>query len=304
LRVALIHNPTSGDASHDADGLLAALARQGHEVEYRSTHDPDWSLVLAARPDLVVAAGGDGTIARVFKKLAGSSSPVALIPVGSANNIARTLGLTSSDPEELVRTLPQFVQVPFDIGEVVTSQRRERFVESAGGGVFADVLDRADDETNGEDKVNHGLRVLGDSIVEQRASRWELELDGRELGRELLGAEATNIRHTGPGIPLTPFADPGDGLLDVVLIAPGDREALAGYVKARLAGREARRPRFVVHRGRELVARPPAGRLLRVDDEAWASDANADDSPVVVRAAVTQVRVLAPAPSASGSHDR
>jgi diacylglycerol kinase family enzyme len=56
------------------------------------------------------------------------------------------------------------------------------------------------------------------------------------VSEELLGLEAMNVRELGPNLPLAPDADPGDGLLDVVLVRSHDRDALAAYVAARLRG--------------------------------------------------------------------
>src|SRR5262245_56105276 len=99
----------------------------------------------------------------------------------------------------------------------------------------------------------------------------------------------------GPEVRLAPSADPGDGLLDVVLVAPADRGALREYVEARLTGRGAEAPRFEVRRGRELSLQVPADGVLRVDDEPWPDAASRHEAgAAVVRAAVQQGRVLAP----------
>jgi diacylglycerol kinase (ATP) len=102
VRVTLMHNPTAGDEEHSPEQLTAVLQDAGHEVLYQSVKEDGWPDALGARAELVVVAGGDGTVAKVFKELVGRDLPVALLPLGSANNVARTLGLAGDAPMRFV----------------------------------------------------------------------------------------------------------------------------------------------------------------------------------------------------------
>jgi diacylglycerol kinase (ATP) len=93
VRVTLLDNPNAGDEEHGRDRLLEALAQAGHEGTYQSVKEDGWTKALDRPADLVVAAGGDGTIDKVFRALAGRPVPVAVLPLGSANNVAGTLGV-------------------------------------------------------------------------------------------------------------------------------------------------------------------------------------------------------------------
>ena len=125
---------------------------------------------------------------------------------------------------------------PFDICDAVAPSGRRRFVETAGGGLLAELFRRAEERDEPDDKVRHGLELLRDALAAVRPAHWQLDLDGADLSGELLGVEAMNIREVGPELRLAPGADPGDGLLDVVLIAEEQRDALRAYVEARLDG--------------------------------------------------------------------
>jgi diacylglycerol kinase (ATP) len=298
LRVLLMHNPTAGDEDHDSRSLSATLEAAGHEVAWKSMKDSDWELALDERADLVVAAGGDGTVGKVFRQLAGRSVPVTIFPVGTANNIARSLGFEYDDPAQLIRGWADGRTQPCDIGSLSSPIGEERFVESAGGGLFANVLRRAENDEHknpGEDKIEEGLHMLRENIARARALPWRLRLDGEDVFDDLVALEVMNMREAGPRIPLAPQADAGDGLLEVVSLRAEDAEVLATYVEARLDGRPADEPRFEVRRAHEVVLQPPPGCPLHFDDELLSRGPSEGAENAIVRLAA-QVEVLVPGP--------
>ena len=299
MHVTLLHNPTAGDERHSRESLVAILADEGHEVIYRSVKDEGWQGALAEDADLFVVAGGDGTVRKVFKALSGVRTPVTLFPVGSANNIARTLGFEHDDAARLARGWAGGTRRSYDLGRVELPTGTSAFVESTGGGIFAEVIGLAKrrDEAGTQDKVELGLRLLREVVEQAPSLRWELQLDGVDLHGDLLAIEAMNVRETGPNVPLAPDADPGDGLLDVVLVTNEDRAAFLAYLDGRLETRPVEAPRFTTRRGKKLVLRPPEGCALRMDDELLAEGTERDgiDS---ARMSVDPARliVLVPAP--------
>jgi diacylglycerol kinase family enzyme len=295
-----MHNPTAGDERHSRESLVAILADEGHEVIYQSIKDERWQEAVRENTDVVVVAGGDGTVRKVFKELAGATTPVTLFPVGSANNIARTLGFEHDDAARLARGWVDAERRPYDLGRVELPGGVATFVESTGGGIFAEVLARAkrarDDHDEG-DKVDLGLRLLREVAEEARSLRWELELDGVDVSMDLVAIEAMNVRETGPNVLLAPDADPGDGLLDFVFVRDEDRSALVAYIDARLGNRPMGTPRLPTRRGRKLVLRPPDECALRVDDELLAEDP-ARNGIAAARASVDPARVIVLVPAA------
>ena len=217
---------------------------------------------------------------------------MTVIPLGTANNIAGTLGLTGASAKQLIAAWPDFVLRPFDIGEASAPSGRRQFVETAGGGLLAELFRSAEEQDEPDDKVRHGLELLRDALAVARPARWQLDLDGADLSGDFLGVEAMNIREVGPELAFALSADPGDGLLDVVLIADEHRDALRAHVEARLRGAHARLPELPAHRGRELTLRPPQGVALHVDDDPWPVEG---DGLIVVRGGAQPVNVLAPA---------
>ncbi len=115
MRVTLVHNPKSGKHQKTSKReLLDLLSAAGHETTYQSTKKHDWKQSMEEPGELVVIAGGDGTIAKVLKLLAGRHIPVAVLPTGTSNNIAISLGLHGT-PEELIGHWTTAKITPFDL---------------------------------------------------------------------------------------------------------------------------------------------------------------------------------------------
>jgi diacylglycerol kinase (ATP) len=300
VRVTLLHNAEAGDEDHDAEALRSLIAEAGHRVAYRSLKETGWEAALDNPGDLVVLAGGDGSIGKVMRKVARVPAPVTLLPLGSANNIARTVGIADARLDELVRGWETGEQRRFDIGEVSAPWGDSLFVESVGGGIFGDVLERAEeidaDEADGEEKVRLGLELMREIVESAPALAWEVVVDGIDLSGDYLAVEAMNIRELGPNFPVAPDADPGDGLLDVVLIQGRHRSALARYFEERLAGEEPRPHELPARRGERVMLRPPAECLLHVDDGFWPDDPEARGDGSAVATTGPSVTLLVPRP--------
>jgi diacylglycerol kinase (ATP) len=272
LRVLLVYNPTAGGDETDLDPVVGLLEAAGHTVLSRPVKDDDWAAALGAEINLVAVAGGDGTVREVFKQLAGTSLQATLVPVGTANNIARSLGFpeVEEDAGRLIEGWAAGRRAWCDLGKLTFATGEELFIESAGGGLFGEVLVRAKkSETNreGEDKIEFGLRALREIVDEASPLSWGIRADGRDRSGELLGVAAMNVRELGPRVPAAPAADPGDGLLELTLIEPAHRSALADYLDARIEGRPAEAPAFDVSRASRIELEPPGGVPLHVDDE-------------------------------------
>jgi diacylglycerol kinase family enzyme len=290
MRVLLVHNPKAGGGT-EVDRIVSLAERAGHEVQEQSVKENEWARALEADFDLVVAAGGDGTVCDVFKALAGSGHTATLVPEGTANNIARSLGLAEEDPALLIENWARGRLARFDLGRLTWNGGEEVFVESIGGGLFAAHLDRAETAERGdENKVEFGLRNLAGLVQEAVADEWGVVADGRDLSGRFLGVDVMNIRETGPNLPVASAAETGDGLLDLALIGEEHRFPLHAYVESRLAGGPIQAPPFAVVRARRVDLTPPAETLIRIDDEIAARDADEPVTALVDGA----VRVLLP----------
>jgi diacylglycerol kinase (ATP) len=165
----------------------------------------------------VVAIGGDGTISEVAGGLAHSHTALGIIPVGTGNDSARSLGIPR-DPLAAARLAQTGNPRAIDLGEIATLQAAAYFVSVAGFGFDAAVASR----------VNRMPRLTGGTLPYvagvlltlwlYRAAHVRLKLDGRRVERALfLGAVANHARYGG-GMQIVPHARADDGLLDLCLV--------------------------------------------------------------------------------------
>jgi diacylglycerol kinase family enzyme len=273
MQVTLIHNPTAGDELFSASQLIALIEQAGHRVLYRSSKE-DYKSALRMPADLVVVAGGDGTVRKVAIELLGRNTPLAVLPCGTANNIAGSLGIHGS-PQALVAGWASARQTPFDIGVLRGPKGDERFLEGVGLGLFSglmSILDAIDDEYDIEfddkhQKLRSDIGALAALLAEYPACEVEVTIDEQRFAGQYVLIEAMNIKSVGPNLQLAPAADPGDGCLDFVFVAEHERGEMLDYLNRRRQTAEAF-PRLTVHRGRHMRVRW-SGAEVHVDDKVW-----------------------------------
>jgi diacylglycerol kinase (ATP) len=253
----LLHNPTAGNERYTREALLALLAEAGYDPAYQSTKGKGFASALEEPAALVVVAGGDGAVGKVAKRLAGRGIPIAILPLGTANNIAKSLGVSGS-PRELVAAWRSARRQKVHIGCVRGPRAETPFIEGVGLGLFPWTMRRIRatepsrrQRDDGRERMDLAIRELKEILRGSSARRWRVILDGEDLSGEYLAVEAMNISCIGPNLALAPGADPGDDLLDVVLVGSRDREELSDYLSRRLSG-PASPPKLPVHRSRSV----------------------------------------------------
>lgn len=265
MRALLCHNPTAGSKGHDKDAVLAALKLADIDYRYVSTKSDELEDALKKNSDLVVVAGGDGTIARVLTQLPDRSIPVALLPLGTANNAARSLGIAGT-PQELVETWKIDNTAAFNIGSAKGPWGTTRFIESFGVGAFAAFLQRASKgkKPEGADNLRKGRELLEKTLKEAKPIDIEISIDGKALRGDFLGVEVMNTPFTGPGLPLASKADVGDGKLDVICFDAEHRKALIEWLDAPLDSP----PPVTARKGAKIML-TWSDEAHRVDDRAY-----------------------------------
>jgi diacylglycerol kinase family enzyme len=268
----LIHNPSAGDQDEDGKSLRKLLRDAGHEVRYQSAKEDGWSRSLKKPADLIVVAGGDGTVARVARRMAYRGVPMALLPSGTANNIARSLDQAERPFEELVRGWEKARHVKLDVGVAKGPWGERNFIEGVGFGLFAGLLassetKKKDRQKRGADRVESALRRLKEDAERFEPIEVAAKLDGKDLSGRYLMLEALNLRYVGPNMYLAPDSNPGDGEFEVVLVTEQERERLVHYLESWQDNRE-RLAVLPSRRGRRLELEW-TGFPLHIDDKLY-----------------------------------
>jgi diacylglycerol kinase family enzyme len=270
MRVLLIHNPKAGDRKHSKKQLMSSLEKQGLQAFYQSIKDRGWKQAFKKPVDLVIAAGGDGTAHKTAWQIMESGIPLAILPLGTANNLSCSLGFTGS-VDEILQSLHCGKSRPFDVGVVRGSSRVEYFLEAAGGGLFADYFPAAKanekESASPEEELTAHLSLLRELSLNYPARQWKISIDGEDFSGRYILWGAMNIRSAGPAFHLAPKATTHDGRVDFVAVREHEREIFIKYVDAHLAGRKARVP-FTPHKFRELVITSPPS-AMHLDGEQW-----------------------------------
>lgn len=247
MKVAkLLHNPEAGDEEHSKKELISLIEANGFQCEYASTKKKGWK-EIGPEVDFLIAAGGDGTVRKIIKlllkrKVLEKKWPVALLPLGTANNIAKTLEISGTS-EEIIQSWHKEKLKKYDVGRIYGLEDADFFLESFGFGVFPYlVLEMEKQEKNTiEDpatKMQTALELLHQIALSYEPRKCELEVDGANHSGKFLLAEIMNTRSIGPNLVLSPASDVSDGELEVVLVPENHKDRFASYVSSKMSGVE------------------------------------------------------------------
>jgi diacylglycerol kinase (ATP) len=268
VRVLIYQNPDAGHEPSLPQALVHKLQRAGHEVEWKSIKENRLGDATVGSFDLVVAAGGDGSVGRTARQLVGGRVPIAVLPLGTANNLASILDAGKHD---LADRIAAWAIVPFDAGTVAWGDERDWFFEGFGIGAFAETaarltaLDRTGPtEDTREAELARDIMALRDRSRQQTPLECELHLDGKVVTAPLLMLEVLNIGLLGPKVELAPGVDPSDGALDVVLVDQDQRAKLTAYLEALSAGHDPGPP-FAATRARQVRVKLPSEVCAHID---------------------------------------
>lgn len=242
-KIAVIWNPTKTDRETLQAGLDAAGGGGGADIGWWETAADDPGQGVAARAladgaDLVVVAGGDGTVRAVAEHLADSSSAVelAIVPLGTGNLLARNLDVPINDVAAAFRRALDPESRPVDLGWVEIdldgTTERHGFVVMVGFGVDANMIAETDDDLKDKAGWLAYVESLGRALSSSDVVPFHITVDdqpGRDTdGHTLLIANCGTLQG---GITLLPDADPSDGELDYLVLSAESFAEWAGTVK-------------------------------------------------------------------------
>jgi diacylglycerol kinase (ATP) len=279
VKVTVIHNPEAGDDKQPSgDQILRMIRKAGHKPSYFSSKGKKWKKALKKPCDIVAVAGGDGTVGRIARRLIESRTPIAVLPMGTANNIANTIGVTGWTFQDLIAGWQTAHCANFDAGVARGPWGARYFIEGFGVGLFAETMFRIENGQHSQvehsedpdEEIDAVLKVLKKQLSSYPAKDLTVRLDGRDLSGDYYMLEALNIRYIGPNLDLVPGAQINDGLLDVVFVSKGEQAKLSQYISDRLKNKRSR-VKLTVRQGRHLQVEWKSS-PVHIDDKPWPED--------------------------------
>lgn len=244
MRLLLLYNPKAGKGRahrHIAEAV-ARLQARGAEVELQPSRSPEHLIELGARAassgaDRIVACGGDGTVNMVLRRLDLDRATVGILPLGSGDDFARTVGI----PEDLGGACEVLLDGrvrPID----VAMANEVRYVCVAGFG-FDSQVNRVANESTSRLRgtplyLSSILKVLRKFephpvSIQNGASRWD---------QEMMFLVVANSPRYGSGIHIAPHAVPDDGLLDLCVVGKCGKMDLVRTLPLAYSGGHLKRP--------------------------------------------------------------
>jgi diacylglycerol kinase (ATP) len=239
-RVKVIVNPASGKKggittnAAGPDEVRRILEANGIEADVAETEHAGHATELARQAakdgyQVIIACGGDGTVGEVAHGLVGTKATLGILPLGSANNVARMMHVpfTLDEAGKLLR-LGEIRKV--DVGKC----NGEYFLETAGIGLDAAIFPIM----NEVDKGRYG-RILDAARIffRFRSRRMTLVLDKRAVRVRALVVLVANGPYWGYNVPLAPDAKVDDGYFDVVVFRHFGKWQFTKHVLAALFNR-------------------------------------------------------------------
>jgi diacylglycerol kinase (ATP) len=270
----IIVNPTAGGGRAarlvpwireraGADPELVAVTTRAGEAEELAAR------AAAAGAARVVAVGGDGTVQEVVNGLLaadGQGPALGIVPVGSGNDLARSLGLPRR-LEDAWEAAVGSVTRRIDVAQA-RGDRRERWFASAGGIGFDAQVAAAMATRSGWQRGAAGYLLTTLSELRRFSNRRiRLTLDGEVAEHAVLFVAVANGAFYGGGMRIAPDASTEDGALDVCIVGDISRMTALRQLPNLYRGTHVRHPAVAIARARRVTIEGEAGTLVHLDGE-------------------------------------
>lgn len=257
-RVTVLLNSRSGTAAAPAD-VLAAFRQLGVEPEIVPLDGTQRDVVLTAAArgaDVLVAAGGDGTINAAASLLvrSGSSAALGIMSMGTCNDLCRSLKL----PDGLVELAEVVVRGKSMQIDVIQMEDGRLLINQANGGFSGVVAQELEDDVKARwGPLGYWLASL-DALADVTEYEVTAVIDGERLQVSTVNLTVANGPYSGGGVPIAPRASWSDGKMDIVIVESRSRLALAALVPRVLRGGHTESEGIIYKQAStmELFARP------------------------------------------------
>src|SRR5512136_3103608 len=242
VKAKLIFNPAAGNPAESAMQLvelLRQLQTQHIQVEVLVVQ-PEHRLPAIARSaaragaKMVIVSGGDGTIENVALGLVGSQATLGIIPTGTRNNLARSLGIPTNSLAGAVALLRRGRRLKIDVGQVRHRKASRGFLEAGVIGLASALYPSADDIQHGDlGKIAEFISTL----VSAAPSEIRLQVDHhrKEIVTHAHLVIVANMPFMGANFQIAPDVSFDDRHLDVLVYSDLSKRELVGQAVQSLA---------------------------------------------------------------------
>jgi diacylglycerol kinase (ATP) len=271
-KAKILHNPSAGKQELTKKNLVKLVKDSGFECGYSSTKAEGWK-TLQPKTDFFIIAGGDGTVRKIVVNYLVEHKhhirPILLLPLGTANNIAKSLGIQGK-ADEIITNIHNGKFKKFDVGRIRGKKKEMFFLESFGFGVFPQLMRRMEEIPEREDaapeeNIITALDELHRIVLSYPGKPFTVVVDGLPHTDHYILVEVMNIASIGPNLFLSQKSDPGDGEFELVMIPESQRQEFADYITARIKGVETGFSPVVI-KGKKIAITAPAG-SVHIDDQ-------------------------------------
>jgi diacylglycerol kinase (ATP) len=291
--VALLVNPTAGKgrATKVVTSVAARLQQAGANVSILIGHDAADAVALAQKAvadgvDAVVALGGDGMAHLALNAVAGTDTPLGIVPAGTGNDLAASLKLPTKDPVAATAVIADRLMNgtawPMDAVRV----GEKWFGCVLGAGYDSRVNDRANRMSWPHGRMRYNLAMVAELRV-FKPLPFRITLDDDEPWEtEAMLVAVGNAKSYGAGMKICPDADLTDGLIDVTVIGPISKPELLKTFPKVFKGTHVSHPAVTTRRAK-VVKLVSAGVTAYADGEFLAN------LPITCECVPGAVRILA-----------
>jgi YegS/Rv2252/BmrU family lipid kinase len=268
LKICFIYNPFSGTRKPGRFKELIANTLDGDKFDYifHETKSPKDAIRLASdavneKYDIIVAAGGDGTINEVIQGIGHAPVMLGIIPMGSGNGLARHLEIPH-EPEKAIRLINKLNTRTIDVATI----NGYPFASIAGLGFDARVA-------NKYRKVRKRgffgyFRVIFREYFRYRDREFTLTFDNQKISRKAILLSIANSNQFGYNSIIAPNAQPDDGLLDVVIVKKFPLGELPRIIGLLFTGKIDQSSYIESYKTKELFIVRKRGKRVNIDGEA------------------------------------
>lgn len=288
MNVQLLINPNAGLLKGCQDPADIKEKLQGLK------YDPEITIAKTSRginsfidrmkkekPDIVLIAGGDGTIATTIKGLLDTSITFGLIPTGSMNNIGQSIGL-GDEIADAVEVINRGHTKDMDVGRV----NGHVFLESVGFGLLAEIMDRIGEQDSKKEVLRVATHTLSE-MIKTDSYHATLKIDEQDKKIETVWLTVTNTGRAAAAL-VDPRSDAHDRRFEIVYCEPLENSELARYAISFIRNSHIREEKFHRLRGARVNISLPEKVNVHVDGELFEWD------KIAIEVLPAAVKVLAP----------